>query len=189
VTISVLPYDPDWVRRFEAERDLLMEILAPWLARDDGRSASSGAGAVHHVGSTAVPGLAAKPVIDMIAGVADLDSAGAAIEVLSGHSYVHAPHRPRALWFHKPVAPEIEVRTHNLHLTEPGSDLWRERLAFRDALRADDALRAEYQALKLRLVQAHPDDLGAYTAAKRELVGRVLAGAGISLGPPRSSVN
>jgi GrpB-like predicted nucleotidyltransferase (UPF0157 family) len=189
VLISVLPYDPDWARRFEAERTVLAAVLAPWLARVDGRSAGSRTGGIHHIGSTAVPGLSAKPISDMIVGVANLGEAAAAIEVLSGRSYVHAPHRPRALWFHKPVEPDLELRTHNLHLTEPGSDLWQERLAFRDALRADDDLRDEYQALKLRLAAAHGDDPTAYSAAKRDFVSRVLAGAGISLGPPRSSVN
>lgn len=59
------------------------------------------------------------------------------------------------------------------------------RLAFRDALRADGTLRADYQRLKEELAAAHPDDLRAYTAGKRDLVARVLAGAGIALGPPR----
>jgi GrpB-like predicted nucleotidyltransferase (UPF0157 family) len=67
-------------------------------------------------------------------------------------------------------------------LTEPGSDLWKERLAFRDALRADSALVADYAALKLRLAQEHPDDIEAYTAGKREFVGRVLASRGLEFG-------
>ena len=89
-------------------------------------------------------------------------------------------------WFHKPPSPDLAERTHHLHLTEPGSDLWRERLAFRDALRADDALRDEYAELKQRLAAAHGEDLGAYTAAKRDFVARVLGLAGIELGPRRS---
>lgn len=167
--IRVLPYDPEWVVRFEEERAVLERLLAPWL--------SAG---VHHIGSTSVPGLAAKPVIDMIAGVHDLGAAEAAVPILEEHSWVHAFHRPRALWFRKGSA---EQQTHALHLTEPGSDLWRERFAFRDALRADPELRAEYEQLKQELAVAHPDDRVAYTAGKRALVGRVLAAAGIELGP------
>ena len=72
--------------------------------------------------------------------------------------------------------------THGLHLTEPGSDLWRERLAFRDALRADPTLTGEYEALKLRLAEQHREDVGAYTAGKRAFVADVLAGAGIQPG-------
>lgn len=169
--IRVLSYDPQWPVRFEQERAELERLLAPWL--------SAG---VHHIGSTSVPGLAAKPVIDMIAGVDDLAAAEAAVPVLESRSWVHGFHRPRALWFRKGTA---EQQTHALHLTEPGSDLWRERFAFRDALRADAELRAEYQQLKQELAAAHPDNGPAYTAGKRELVARVLATAGIRLGPPR----
>lgn len=169
--IAVVPYDPEWPHLFEAERALLERLLAPWL--DEG---------IHHVGSTAIPGLAAKPVIDMIAGVHDLAAAEAAVPVLEELSWVHAFHRPGALWFRKGPA---EQQTHALHLTEPGSDLWRERVAFRDALRADPQLRAEYERLKQELAAAHPDDRLAYTAGKRAFVGRVLAAAGIELGPAR----
>lgn len=169
--IRVLPYDPEWVVRFDEERAVLERLLAPWL--------SAG---VHHIGSTSVPGLVAKPVIDMIAGVDDLRAAEAAVPILEEHSWVHAFHRPRALWFRKGSA---EQQTHALHLTEPDSDLWRERFAFRDALRDDPELRAEYEQLKRELAAAHPDDRVAYTAGKRALVGRVLAAAGIELGPVR----
>src|SRR5829696_3097357 len=113
VLIRVLPYDPRWPVRFQHERAELEGLLAPWL--------SAG---VHHIGSTSVPGLAAKPVIDMIAGVDDLAAAEAAVPVLESRSWVHAFHRPRALWFRKGTA---DQPTHALHLTEAGSDLWRER--------------------------------------------------------------
>ena len=79
----------------------------------------------------------------------------------------------------------IGRQTHALHLTEPGSDLWQERFAFRDALREDPQLRAEYQQLKQELAAAHPDDMDAYTAGKRAFVARVLDTASITLGPPR----
>jgi GrpB-like predicted nucleotidyltransferase (UPF0157 family) len=167
VAVEVVPYDPRWPALFAEERAVLERVLAPWLVHG-----------VHHIGSTSVPGLAAKPVLDMMAGVRDLAASAAAVPVLSGLSYVHAPHRPRALWFFKPTR---EAPTHALHLTAPGSDLWRERLAFRDALRAEERLRTDYQSLKQRLAAAHPDDLAAYTAGKREFVARVLAAAGITL--------
>ena len=120
VGVHVAAYDPGWPGRFEAEQAILEQVLAPWLC-----------GGIHHIGSTAVPGLAAKPVLDMIAGVRDLDQAAAAIGVLSRLSYAHAPHRPRALWFCKPASAGAARHAHHLHLTEPGNDLWQERLAFR----------------------------------------------------------
>lgn len=172
VPIRVLPYDPDWAVRFEQERVVLERLLAPWLS--DG---------VHHIGSTSVPGLAAKPILDMMAGIADLAAARPAVALLEGHGWVHAPHRPEAYWFYRPPDSVGHEHTHNLHLTRPGSALWRERLAFRDALRADPALREEYQALKLLLARVHGDDGTAYTADKRAFVARVLAQAGIPLAP------
>lgn len=169
--IVVIPYDPDWRRRFKAERALLARVLAPWLADD-----------IHHVGSTAVAGLAAKPIIDMMAGVRNLVEARAAFGPLAAHGYVHSPHRPGIAHHFAKSSPRVSEARYGLHLTEPGSDLWRERLAFRDALRGDAALAAEYAALKLRLAQEHTTDLAAYTAGKRELVGRVLARTGVTFG-------
>ena len=105
-------YDPAWAERFDAELVVLEDVLAPWL--------SAG---VHHIGSTSVPGLAAKPIIDMMAGVESLDAAWAAAPALGELGYVYRVHRPEAHAFHRD-------EEFHLHLTEPGSDLWRERLAF-----------------------------------------------------------
>lgn len=169
--INVVPYDPRWPELFAAERNLLAQVLAPWLA--DG---------VHHIGSTAVPGLAAKPLIDIIAGVRNLQESRAAYEPLEEIGYVYAPHRPtEAHHFAKPSANWWE-RTHNLHLTEVGSALWRERLAFRDALRADPALAAEYAELKKRLADQCEDGAD-YSARKRGFVERVLVSAGVTPAP------
>jgi GrpB-like predicted nucleotidyltransferase (UPF0157 family) len=167
--IVVVACDAEWPGWFEAERALLERVLAPWLAEG-----------IHHIGSTAVPGLAAKPIIDMMAGVRDFEEARAAYVPLAEQSYVHAPHRPGIA--HHFAKPSSESTRYGLHLTEPGSDLWRERLAFRDALRREPALAAEYEALKLRLAREHPDDATAYVGGKRAFVARVLAGVGETIG-------
>ena len=154
-------YDPAWAVRFESERLVLEAVLAPWLSEG-----------VHHIGSTAVPGLRAKPIIDMLAGVSSLESSRAAFPALEELGYAYRPHRPEAHLF---------VRAgYGVHLTEPGSDLWRERLAFRDALRDSPELRAEYGAWK----DAHFDGGERwYDADKRPLVLGVLSGIGIALKP------
>jgi GrpB-like predicted nucleotidyltransferase (UPF0157 family) len=162
--IEVVPYDPEWPRRFEAEKAQLEGLLAPWLE-----------GGIHHIGSTSIPGIAAKPIVDMMAGVASLDDSRAAHEPLLAAGWESTPHRPG-------IAHHFSKPGFGLHLTEPGSDLWRERLAFRDALRADPEVAAEYEALKLSLALEHPDDGSAYTGGKRELVGRVLGEAGLTFG-------
>lgn len=90
--VVVVSYDPDWPRDFEAERVLLERVLAPWLQ-----------GGIHHIGSTAIPGIAAKPIIDIMAGIRDLEESRSAFEPLRGHSYLPEPHRPRiAHHFAKP---------------------------------------------------------------------------------------
>jgi GrpB-like predicted nucleotidyltransferase (UPF0157 family) len=167
--IEVVHYDPDWPRRFESARAELEEVLAPWLS-----------GGIHHIGSTAIPGIAAKPLIDMMAGVASFEEARAAYEPMETAGWVYTPHRPSIA--HRFAKPSAEASEFGVHLTEPGSDLWRERLAFRDALRADPELAAEYEALKLRLAREHPNTPQAYTNGKRAFVGRVLAEAGLTFG-------
>jgi GrpB-like predicted nucleotidyltransferase (UPF0157 family) len=161
--VVIVPSDPEWPLRFESERALLERVLAPWLE-----------GGIHHIGSTSIPGLAAKPVLDMIAGVHDLEQARAAFAPLAEAGYESTPHRPGTHHFSKGPPPPY---THLLHLSEPGSDLWLERLAFRDALRASPELVAEYAELKRRLASV-PDT---YAVSKRPFVARVLAGAGIAL--------
>jgi GrpB-like predicted nucleotidyltransferase (UPF0157 family) len=168
--VQVVPYNHDWPAQFEAEAALLARVLARWVVTP-----------VQHIGSTSIPGIAAKPVLDMMVGVRDLREAAEAMDPLREQGYVFAPHRPHeSLWFFK-APPPIAVHTHHLHLTAVGSTLWQERLSFRDALRSDPRLRDEYQALKLRLAAEHSDDGGAYTGNKRAFVARVLATAGIEL--------
>ena len=161
-----VPYDPRWPAIFDVERIRLEAALRDWLT-----------GGIHHVGSTAVPGIPAKPVIDMVAGVGDLSDADSAGPALVRLGYTRAVHRVDAALFNKSTG---GVHTYHLHLTVPGSELWRERLAFRDALRADRALVAEYAELKHRLVAETGG--GPYSAAgKRDFVRGVLASAGVEL--------
>jgi GrpB-like predicted nucleotidyltransferase (UPF0157 family) len=109
----------------------------------------------------------------MLAGVRDLEEARDAFAALGELGYAYRVHRPEAHSLHRPG--------YHLHLTEPGSDLWRERLAFRDALRADPELRREYEEWKL--ANATGDPQGPYAESKWPFVARVLANAGITLEP------
>jgi GrpB-like predicted nucleotidyltransferase (UPF0157 family) len=111
----------------------------------------------------------------MLAGVRDLEEARAAYAPLEAAGWEHTPHRPG-------IAHHFSKESVGVHLPEPGSDLWRERLAFRDRLRSDAGLAREYEALKLRLAQEHPYDPRAYTVAKRAFVVRVLALDGLRPG-------
>lgn len=122
--VRIEPYNPGWSAAFAAERGLLADALEPWLF-----------GPIEHVGSTAVPGLAAKPVIDIMAAVESLEASRPALERLRGLGYCYAPYRCDVMhWLCKPSP---ELRTHHLHLVPFQSALWIERLAFRDLLRGN----------------------------------------------------
>jgi GrpB-like predicted nucleotidyltransferase (UPF0157 family) len=164
---GLYPHDPQWADKARTERDRLAELLAPWLV--DG---------VEHVGSTAVPGLAAKPVIDLMASVSDLDAVvGQAGEWLAADGWCYVPpeldRRPWRRFFVKPDA-SGQRRVAHLHVIRAGHPRWAEQLAFRDALRGDDQLAERYQDLKQRLAAQHADDREAYTDAKAEFVAGVL---------------
>lgn len=124
------------------------------------------------MGSTAVPGLEAKPIVDILAGVRGLEGSRACFEPLGRIGYLHAPYLADEMhWFCKP---HPSRRTHHLHLVPVGSRRYRDELAFRDRLRADAGLAAEYAALKRGLAARFADDREAYTDAKSDFVRRVL---------------
>ena len=158
--VEIVPYDPSWPRRFEEEADVLRQALATWLV-----------GPIEHIGSTAVPGLAAKPVIDIMAGVKTLDGSRPAIAAAAELDYRYAPYQAEIEhWFCKP---SFAFRTHHLHLIPVGTRQWLRPIAFRDHLRAHSDVAAEYQALKQRLALEHRLDREAYTLAKRPFIDRV----------------
>lgn len=160
--IRLVPYDPGWPARFESERALLEGAIGRWAP-----------GGIHHVGSTAVPGLAAKPVIDILVGVADLPTSRSCFEPLAELDYHYAPYLAEQMhWFCKP---DPRRRTHHLHLVPEGSSRYRDELAFRDLLRADRAAAAEYAALKRELAERFEHDRDGYTDAKTEFIARALS--------------
>jgi GrpB-like predicted nucleotidyltransferase (UPF0157 family) len=159
--ISLVAYDDAWPLRFEDERADLARVLAPWLV-----------GPIEHIGSTAIPGLPAKPVIDIMAGVADLASSVPAQAAAVTLGYMHFPYRPDIMhWFCKPSP---AYRTHHLHLVPIGSQLWADRITFRDYLRSESGAAAEYAALKTQLAGQYTFDREAYTDGKSVFVAAVL---------------
>ena len=159
--IRIVAYDPAWPALYEAERAQLGSAignLAP--------------GGIHHVGSTAVRGLEAKPIIDILAGVGSLEGSRACFEHLAELRYVYAPYRSEEMhWFCKP---DPGHRTHHLHLVPADSTRFREELAFRDFLRAHADVAREYGHLKRALAQRFRHDREAYTDAKSGFVRDVL---------------
>jgi len=159
--VQIVSYDPSWPSLFDQERDLLERTIASWLT-----------GPIEHIGSTAVPGLVAKPVIDIMAPVESLAASRQAISVLARSAYYYYPYRSDTEhWFCKPSP---VYRTHHLHLIPSGGQAWTDALVFRDYLRGDPEIAAEYAALKQRLAKQYQFDREAYTEAKFPFIQRVL---------------
>ncbi len=162
--VTIVPYDPDWPRRFDEERRVLTAVFA-------------GAEAViEHIGSTAVPGLGAKPVIDIIVGVPVLVEAERRIPALEAAVYEYVPEyeqqMPDRRYFRKP---RFGPRAFHVHCVITGGDLWIRHLAFRDYLRAHPESAAAYDSLKRQLALRVSKE--AYTDAKGPFIEGVLASA------------
>jgi GrpB-like predicted nucleotidyltransferase (UPF0157 family) len=130
---------------------------------------------IEHVGSTAVRGLCAKPVLDIALGVTALDQIEAGIPALARLGFTYRPEYeaiiPDRRYF---VRPEGQAPRVHLHAVVLGSRLWLEHLAFRDALRENQDLAMAYAALKRRLAEVHAADKAAYTDAKAPFIRHVL---------------
>ena len=171
-TVRVVPYNPSWPTLFVAEAQRLREALPSNLLI-----------ALEHTGSTAVPGLAAKPVLDLLGG----HPRGALVEQYipalagAGYSYRGEQGIPGRHFFRRG-----EPRAYHLHLVEQDGTFWREHITFRNALRADVELRDEYAALKLSLARRYPRDREAYIEGKGAFVQCVLAATLLRRDPFRS---
>jgi len=163
--VRVVDYDPRWPLLFERASRELRAALGPSLV------------AVHHVGSTAVPGLCAKPILDLLVTVPDFEESLALLPPLEALGYEHRPDEEIAdrHFFRRRRG---SARTHHLSLAEASSRHQRVTLAFRDALRADPSLASEYAALKLDLARRFPRDRPAFIDGKSAFVVRVLAASG-----------
>ena len=165
--IEIVEYDPGWPALYVTERERLSSLL-PGIS-------------IHHIGSSAVPGLAGKAVIDMIALVEDLDASSSAVMQRAGYSLpatfnTNLVHR-RFLSY-----PTAIYRTHHLHLVDEreGMD---QCLRFRDSLSADPKLAAEYVALKRALAARHREDRMGYTKAKSRFISDADSHAGVATQP------
>lgn len=173
--VALAEYDPAWPAMYAAEAARLRAALPAGLVL-----------AMEHFGSTAIPGLVAKPVIDILVAVPSVEAARAVavapMEALGYAFWADNPKRDR-LFFVKGLPPAAPHRTHHVHMMERDGELWR-RLGFRDYLRAHPEEAARYAALKRELAARHREDREAYTAAKAAYVEAVLA---LSRGGPPES--
>jgi GrpB-like predicted nucleotidyltransferase (UPF0157 family) len=167
--VEIVPYDPAWPEQFRREKAHLLSCLPQDVV-----------GRIEHFGSTAVPGLAAKPIIDLLVEVTDLEVTKVRIVPVlesQGYEYLWRPTHgddgpPFYAWFIK-RHPETGVRTHHIHMVERHFEHW-ERLLFRDYLVQHPDVAREYEALKFRLASAYQNDRVAYTQGKTPFINKVM---------------
>jgi GrpB-like predicted nucleotidyltransferase (UPF0157 family) len=153
--VTLMPWRREWPARFATERERIATAL--------GERASL----IEHVGSTSVPGLDAKPIVDILVAVADPADSQVQVE-LENVGYVLRVDEDDHRMFR---TPERDV---HVHLWVAGSDDVERHIAFRDRLRASEADRRAYAELKHRLAQREWDDINDYAAAKGSLIGEIL---------------
>lgn len=178
--ISIVPYNPKWPVLFEKESDFLRQNLPASLITR-----------IEHFGSTAVPGLAAKPIIDILVEVASLDETQKQIVPLlesEGYDYFwRTDSAPPYAWFIK--RDSEGNRTHHIHMVEADSKLW-EQLYFMDYLREFPVEAKHYEELKQSLSEKYPNDRIAYTKGKAEFIESVTEKAKLYYGAqPNNSFN
>jgi GrpB-like predicted nucleotidyltransferase (UPF0157 family) len=162
--VEIVEYDAGWPDAYERERALIATTL--------GELATG----IEHMGSTAVPGLGAKPIIDIMVGVRSLADGEECVGPLEGLGYEYKGEFgiPRRLYFRKMRAGR---RSHQIHLVELGRDFWERHLLFRDYLREHGQAAREYEELKVRLAAEFRTDREGYTEAKTEFIEGVMAKA------------
>jgi GrpB-like predicted nucleotidyltransferase (UPF0157 family) len=159
VQIVIADYDASWPERFEAERGRIAAALGPVALR------------IEHIGSTAVPGLAAKPIVDVLVAVADPEDELAFGPALVDAGYELRVREPGHRMFR---TPERDVHVHVWAREDPEVDKY---LRFRDRLRASAPDRAAYEHLKRELARHEWNDMNRYADAKSELIAEILARA------------
>ena len=157
--VQLVPYTAEWIRLFEAEKARLQAAIGKHVLD------------IQHVGSTAIPGMIAKPIIDIGIAVEDFEEARVCIQSVQslGYEYRGEQGIPRRHYFVKG-----DPRTHHIHMNEVGSRDWEDQVLFRDYLVGHPQLAKEYAALKKELAERHPMDREAFQVGKARFIEWVL---------------
>jgi len=160
--ISIVEYRPQWREMFEEEKQLLQAVLG------------EGSTEVEHIGSTAVNGLAAKPVIDIMIGLPDFSVADKFVPRIEALGYEYINKYEDEMPFRRFFVKNLNgIRTHQIHMVEIGSEFWGRHLLFRDYLRQNPEVVNEYAALKKQLAEREWVDVNEYADAKSEFIKRI----------------
>jgi GrpB-like predicted nucleotidyltransferase (UPF0157 family) len=157
--VSVVEYCPQWREMFEEEKQLLQTVLCEVSAK------------VEHIGSTAVIGLAAKPIIDIMIGLSNFSVADELVPRIEALSYEYFKKYEDEMPYRRYLAKNLnEIRTHQIHMVEIGSEFWRRHLLFRNYLQQNPEMANEYAALKKQLAEHDWADVNEYADAKTEFI-------------------
>lgn len=175
--VALVDHDPEWNAMFQAERNKIAEMFGSEPID------------LEHIGSTSVPGLKAKPLIDILAGLPDFEGRSKYVDVFDALGY---PFKPTTdIYTNQPLEKrpghqclfkhdeETGAVVFHLHLVQKGGGKWREQIAFRDILRTDEDARNVYEELKIKLALAHPEDRGLYHDGKAAFIDGLLDHYGV----------
>jgi GrpB-like predicted nucleotidyltransferase (UPF0157 family) len=167
--ITLVEYDPDWPREFERESGLLLRSLGDSVTK------------IEHIGSTSVPSLVSKPIIDIMVGLRDFSEAGSLVPKIVNIGYTYFPEFEDVMPFRRFFKKFIhDTATHHIHMVEIGGEFWLRHLLFRDRLRSDPATAAEYASLKKELAKRDWKVSNDFAEAKTEFIKRIEAEALVS---------
>lgn len=161
--VELVPYNEKWPEEFQKEAKILKHILADRAV------------AIEHIGSTAIPGIKAKPVIDVAVGLRSMEGIESIIDILDKNQYYYRPKFGNKET-HVVFAKGDDVsRTHYIHIMRFNGQPWKEKIFFRDYMRSNSQAAQQYEALKLKAANANPLDRKAYTSEKDEFLQTILA--------------
>ncbi|OGT20962.1 MAG: hypothetical protein A3C55_02905 [Gammaproteobacteria bacterium RIFCSPHIGHO2_02_FULL_42_13] len=161
--VVIMPYDDQWLNMFDAEKAKILTAVHRDII-------------VEHIGSTSIPGLAAKPIIDIMIGTKNLSMADICIKPLETIDYEYIPQFeekfPARRFLHR--GPNLPNQHYHLHMVARDSDFWHDHLFFRDYLRTHKQVMMDYQTLKEDLAKKYKNDVGGYCEAKSEFIQNIL---------------
>lgn len=161
-TVKLIPHQTKWSEIYVASKKELSELIGDYF--ED----------IQHIGSTSIPGIDAKPIIDIAIGVEESVDINKIIQILEANNYEYRGNfgEVGGQLFVKNLA--FEVRTHHVHIVKFGGDQWNKYLRFRDILREDKALAKRYSTLKNELSKLYANNRELYTKSKTEFIQEII---------------
>lgn len=157
--VTIVEYRPEWQQMFEDEKRVLQTVLGDVSSQ------------IEHIGSTAIDGLAAKPIIDIMVGLEDFSVADDLVPRVEALAYEYIKKYEAVMPFRRFFIKEQNgIRTHHIHMVEIGSEFWERHILFRDYLRQNPHVATNYASLKKELAEREWKDVNEYADAKTEFI-------------------